>query len=533
MFTRLLTAARSLDRQLWTMTRPQRKLFSLTTVAIWLGLFALFPLIAACSAPQETFEPATPTPSAPAQAPAPTDAPTLEPTGPPATTMPSETAPGATESAFSPQVMQDTPEASPGPATATTAPTEPVSDPVVPLQEEPAPTDTPEHTAQPEPSPVPSPEPTATAVPPTATPVPPTATPTPTLTPTATATVPPPTSTPVPPTATPVPPTATAIPPTATPVPPTATPTPDPDACDPTQGCREIAITHGEPGYLQDLRDAVESSRHWSDTRITLTPGEYVVQSYYPDRDRSQPRQGGQLEVAGKVSITGGPGTSITTGPGPNAFCCDMEAPTRIFYVTPAGDLTLDEVTLHGGSTGSSDSGDLEPRPFEGGAILNEGRLTVRNAMLRDNDASSKGGAISNYGTMTLSDVTVQNNRCIHTGGCAIFNAEGATATVTRGLVEHNGGHKLINGHAVYNAGQMTVAATTMQANALTWSDEHGRYVPVDDPESSRNVWNQETGQLTLRNSTFVGRPDDVGGGILNHGPPGNVRDEGGNEFRP
>jgi hypothetical protein len=279
-----------------------------------------------------------------------------------------------------------------------------------------------------------------------------------------------------------------------------------------------------------ELREAVENARAWDESHITLRPGAYVLDSY---RHESLGRQEGQLVVDAKVIITGGPNTSITIGPGPNAGAVEP-APSRHFYVTPDGDLTLDGVTLYDGGTGSSGAStiDLEPRPLEGGAILNEGALTVRNTLLRDNDAADKGGAIANYGTMTLSDVTLRNNTCLHTGGCAIYNAQGATARITRGLLEHNGGHKLVSGHAVLNEGTMMVNAVTMRENALDYVQGEG-WVPVTDPERSRNLWNWDTGRVTLRNSTFIGSPESFGGGIRNDGPPDRVRDEGGNEFRP
>jgi predicted outer membrane repeat protein len=75
---------------------------------------------------------------------------------------------------------------------------------------------------------------------------------------------------------------------------------------------------------------------------------------------------------------------------------------TRLFEVTATGSLTLRNIVLTNGV-----------HPLEGGAILNQGELSLENTTIRNSLASganSAGGAISTYGILVVNGSLFENN---------------------------------------------------------------------------------------------------------------------------
>jgi CSLREA domain-containing protein len=105
------------------------------------------------------------------------------------------------------------------------------------------------------------------------------------------------------------------------------------------------------------------------------------------------------LEVTGKVEIDGPPtGLTLTVAEGAPAM--------RLFHVAFNGLLVLDNLTLTGGQA---------PRGG-GGAILNEGRLTVTDSTISGNSAEL-GGGIDNNGALFLLRDTLSGNTAAGTAG--------------------------------------------------------------------------------------------------------------------
>ncbi|HEY53839.1 MAG TPA: hypothetical protein G4N94_10315, partial [Caldilineae bacterium] len=69
-----------------------------------------------------------------------------------------------------------------------------------------------------------------------------------------------------------------------------------------------------------------------------------------------------------------------------------------VFFVAFSGNLTLDNVTISGGSAS------------KGGAVNNEGQLTVINSTFFNNSASNGGGAIYSAAKITVTNSTFYNN---------------------------------------------------------------------------------------------------------------------------
>jgi hypothetical protein len=123
----------------------------------------------------------------------------------------------------------------------------------------------------------------------------------------------------------------------------------------------------------------------------------------------------------------------------------------RIFDVTAGASLTLNDLTLRNGSSNDS-----------GGAIFNNGTLTVGGCTLSGNSAAG-GGAIFNQGTLTVSGCTLSGNSA--GGGGAIENQ--GTATVQSSTLSHN---SATDGGGIWDhgAGFLTVSDSTITKNSAT-----------------------------------------------------------------
>jgi uncharacterized repeat protein (TIGR01451 family) len=163
-----------------------------------------------------------------------------------------------------------------------------------------------------------------------------------------------------------------------------------------------------------------------------------------------------------------------------------------------------------------------------GGAIYNNGTLTVNNCAFQDNSATKNGGAIYNDGTLTYDAVT-------HTSETVTKN--GGTLTVINSSFT---GNKALNGGAIYNAGTLniTTSATltdfTITQNGGTLSvinsvfknnsaTQNGGAIANDATFNvvgfstlTRDVITRNGGTTTISDSTFMGNKANNGGAISN-----------------
>ncbi len=87
------------------------------------------------------------------------------------------------------------------------------------------------------------------------------------------------------------------------------------------------------------------------------------------------------------------------TGPG---YLGNPDYFFRYFYISPSGNLTLQNITLDFGS---------QPSGNNGGAIYNDGVLTMVNGNVTGSYADN-GGGIYNAGTMTLTNSDLEFEFC-------------------------------------------------------------------------------------------------------------------------
>lgn len=152
----------------------------------------------------------------------------------------------------------------------------------------------------------------------------------------------------------------------------------------------------------------------------------------------------------------------------------DNAPPFRLFAISSEGDLTLDRLSLSGGTA------------ERGGAIHNLGTLTITNSTLSGNTAERGGAIYSYYGTLTIENSTLDDNTAdegsgLYTGGSTVTinssTISGNTAAVRGGGLFVAAGRVLLSnstlsgntaeyrGGGLYNRGIVTLTNVTVTAN--------------------------------------------------------------------
>ena len=172
----------------------------------------------------------------------------------------------------------------------------------------------------------------------------------------------------------------------------------------------------------------------------------------------------------------------------------------RLIAVSNSGDLTLQNVTLSGGS--SHYDAALYHQGYGGGA-LNYGSLTIEGSTISGN-AAGFGGGVSNRGTLTIQNTTITKNRAsdgnFNSGG-GVLNLYGDVtirdSTISNNLAANKGG-------GVINRGPLTIQNSTISGNSAV---------------SGGGVSNTSYygfSSLIITNSTITGNRADRGGGVYN-----------------
>jgi predicted outer membrane repeat protein len=227
-----------------------------------------------------------------------------------------------------------------------------------------------------------------------------------------------------------------------------------------------------------------------------------------------------------------------------------------LFYVDPAGRLTLEDITLSDGFGGD----------FDGGAIYNDGTLVVSHSTFRNNRTTLtwSGGAIVSYGPVTITDSLFEGNQGANGGalylrfaaaqasirntvfrgnstlntsaglGGAILTWDGATADIEGGALYENTapvGGAICNtafgaqssviisgtsihdndatlGGAIYSVGRLTMSATVVASNTATL-DGGGLYL----------TGTPQLGTAQISGGTISGNTAGRGGGVFLYTP--------------
>ena len=187
----------------------------------------------------------------------------------------------------------------------------------------------------------------------------------------------------------------------------------------------------------------------------------------------------------------------------------------RIFSIGEGFTVTLTNATLING------------KADKGGAIYNDGSLTLSDVKLSDNAADGYGGAVFNNGELVVSDSVFDSNDIVNRGsasvdygGAAIYNWYDGTLTVsgsnfTNNIKNYKNGDCLVG--AVATIGDATISDSCFVNNAGRWGGSisaSGYLIAGDDVNT-----------LTVSGSTFKENGGLYGAGIFVAGSDFTVSD--------
>jgi CSLREA domain-containing protein len=227
------------------------------------------------------------------------------------------------------------------------------------------------------------------------------------------------------------------------------------------QNCNAANLTASPPVQTCTLRDAILVANQSPTTQtITFDPSVFATAQTI-DISANEP-----LTISGKVSIIGSDaGVAIDGG-----------SATRILYVAPGATAAVQDLTFQNGNA-VSDSG---------GAIENEGTLTVANCTFTGNVATYYGGAIENAipnsgntsPTLTISNSTFTGNTATQLQGGAISNF--GVLTMDNSTLTGNSAPSTQNGFAggIESFGYTNVAITATVSNSIVAGNSAGNSAP-------------------------------------------------------
>lgn len=181
------------------------------------------------------------------------------------------------------------------------------------------------------------------------------------------------------------------------------------------------------------------------------------------------------------------------------------------------------------GGSGSLTGGKMDGN---GGCIVNAGTLEIQSGTITDNSATGEGGAIYNTNNLTISGGIISNNSTtgVNMDGGAIYNASGATMTLSGGTITAN--NATGNGGGFYNANSVTISGGTISSNsaagdgggiynnsALTISGGtiSSNYV-TGDSKNGGGIYNSSLGILNIQGGSIqYNTATGLGGGVYVH----------------
>ena len=186
----------------------------------------------------------------------------------------------------------------------------------------------------------------------------------------------------------------------------------------------------------------------------------------------------------------------------------------RIFSIGEGFTVTLTNATLING------------KADKGGAIYNDGSLTLSDVKLSDNAADSYGGAVFNNGELVVSDSVFDSNDVLNRGsasvdygGAAIYNWYDGTLTVsgsnfTNNIKNYKNGDNLVG--AITTIGNATVSGSNFVNNSGRW----GGAISATGAELRKN-----SSTLTVSNTIFKDNSALYAGAVYIWGSNYNIAD--------
>jgi predicted outer membrane repeat protein len=211
-------------------------------------------------------------------------------------------------------------------------------------------------------------------------------------------------------------------------------------------------------------------------------------------------------------------GPTVASGNPPTAVI-DAQTSGRIFFINDGVTVTLQYLLFKNGYTDE-----------EGGAVCNQGNLTINSCKFTNNNAESGGGAITNEvtGTCKVTNSTFSSNNAPSNDGGAFYNYYGSasidgctftsnTATDYGGAIYNYEGNVTVTGSnvynntatnyggGIYNNGDLTLTSSSVYNNTATIY--------------AGGIYNYYSGTMTLTSSSvYKNNATNSGGGIFNFG---------------
>ena len=235
----------------------------------------------------------------------------------------------------------------------------------------------------------------------------------------------------------------------------------------------------------------------------------------------------GAIEIIKKITIKGknGAGTDMLDA---NSYHPDGNAPAtphRIFTIKSGGNLTLENLTLKNGKANGSGTDQ------NGGAIYNEGTLTIQNSTIEDNTAVN-GGGIYNVGTLTINrgiigsaTATTGNLATRQGGGIFLFKGD---CTLDGVKIQNNTIGSSGKGSGIYLyqphgatltvTGAMQIGSSTANTNTvcLGYQSSQSAFVMAKDLASGSFINIEPQNYYSQKDKTLVKVPNDPSAAAYN-----------------
>jgi CSLREA domain-containing protein len=209
-------------------------------------------------------------------------------------------------------------------------------------------------------------------------------------------------------------------------------------------------------------------------------------------------------------------------GPGARQLTISGQNNVRVFRVLPpaTSPRTVSDITIANG------------RIDDGGGVLNQGNLTIKNATIRDNVGTDDGGGIDNGGNLRVENSTFTGNSTNEEGG-GVINFQNATFVNTT----FSGNRAGLNatsptgrdgGGAIFNSGgTVTLINCTIAGNTNVGGTQLGDGIfTEDDDRNDADPSNDRIAQTTLQNTLIAANDDD---NCMPTGQQNPIADGGGN----
>jgi uncharacterized repeat protein (TIGR01451 family) len=212
------------------------------------------------------------------------------------------------------------------------------------------------------------------------------------------------------------------------------------------------------------LREAVQAADNLGGANtINLPAGDYKL---------TIPNGAAALDAPATGDFDVNSGVTLTiTGAGASSTTIDANYIDRAFAVHSGAGLSISGVTIEHGVQNEQDPSAYSGQEGEGGAVYNDGSLSISSSVLTDDTAEQGGGAVYADASASATSITnsiVTGDAATDGSGGAIYAESGSITltgdTVTDNVVESEGG-ALFDEESGHTQGAVTISATTISDN--------------------------------------------------------------------